>query len=856
MVNPVGGPNAVSDNQYDPRKATIADYSAAIQDFNKQDYKGSYANFKSVLKIDKVFAQQHPEVYYYLGLAAEYSGHTDAKGYLQTFCKLKTAKPEMIKSAKSQIDLMDGQAAMRARDYPAAIKSYESAIKLEPRLKSALSKTIMQLKGQIFIAKANAAYKKNDTEGMLKNYEAAAKADPAMAPRLAGTITQLQASKKWQSEQPEVNKVMKEAQDAAYTQADGTPGHPEKAITMLQGLLAKYPDVKKNMPSIYYTMSNYAWMDANTDQARSFFDKFEPHVSSIPVKGNEQFLAGVAYFKSQISGSLHDLTNWQTYAANWLGEHTPISSNFWNQNVLSGFAGIMPSGGYYKGGGKHPALWSYKKEGDTDAIGQVNDQIKDLRDSKAGKSPEERQNIDSQIDGLQKQKSRIENAGPDYKEDQTYAKDAAAKTERAKRGGFHMARTVRTGDDKNLSDDERAAAAAKGEVHGEGEGAAADPSGPGYWNLGTTLKNATATYKTFGEISQSKPMYLQKGGTGMAAHSMSLTGGVNALNVGARLFNMVYGGGTAAGAGGHYMYGAQARADLIDEGYDLNYAGGDTKIGGQDFDSGQGSGLATGGISEAAAIGTQADAQGGLSVGTHGAHIGTSGGVFAGAQASGQVSANLLGEGGFAMAQGWAGVGAKLNADLSISASRIHFDLGIGAALGIGGYIQISANINLSAMGRDLAAIYGGGTHHDFGGMVKRAGDLAADAASAGASMVGHMADEGSKMINAAQDKLSGVVDQDMFHAHNAKEWFTGAAAGVGEVAADAAEEVAEPALDVAKGLGTAVSTVAHVGDDLLHGDFKEAGADIGKGVVDVGEDVYSGIKSVWHGIKDFFHGW
>lgn len=894
MVNPVGGTNPVSENNYDPSQKTLTDYNTAISDLNANppNYPGAYAAFKDILDHDKIFPTQHPEIYYYAGLAAEYSGDPSAMGnaklYLQEYLKVPKPDPDMLKSAKGQIDMIDGQDAMNSNDYPAALAAFQKACVDDPSLSSGLQSTIGQIKGQIDIQNADAAQQQGDLAGMIKWYEQAAQDCPSMAPELASTITQLKAE---QSENQAVNALMSQAQNnpdpnqaietlqsiyaqypdtvknvpsiaimIAQNQAhlvmnppNGAQGHPEEAIAILQAVCNEHPNtVMQQFPSMYYTMAQYAWGSGHVEQAKAYFAKFEPTISSIPVQGNEQFLAAVAYFNQQLNGANSKMANWATYAADWLGQHTPVKTEWWLNNVLGAAQGVMfnTDGMNHINAksrfGKHAFIYHQHQQGSSNELESLKEQLRNVNKALANeRDPQKLEALRGQVSQLTEEIKSVKNAQDKGFENLTPENQTARTETRSYQNGINRKTTIQTADSEDTKD-------AAGNVTAKGEGAIDDPSGPGFWGLGTTLQQAQACYKTFGTVNttlvQSNP------DAGLADYTVQASGGVNALNAEERLFNMCYGGPTAAGLGIHDMYGAQARADLVDEQYGLSYFGGDTTIGGQTFSVAGYNALATGSASESGAIGAQVDAHGGASLGTHGVDLAGNTGAFAGAQASGQVAGNILGQGGFVMGQAWAGVGAKLNANVGYTSGNLHFTFGVGAALGVGGYLQLSGNLNFEAMGQEVAAIYGTG-NHSFVGMASRTGELAGDGVSATGAMVEHTAKDVDSLVGKAQDYLAANAANNVFHADNAKQFFTGVGEGVGELATDAAD-IAAPefavGIQAAKQIGKLASDV---GSDIAHGEIgdaiKDTVEDTAEGAWDIVKDT---AETAWHAVKNFFN--
>lgn len=88
-------------------------------------------------------------------------------------------------------------------------------------------------------------------------------------------------------------------------------------------------------------------------------------------------------------------------------------------------------------------------------------------------------------------------------------------------------------------------------------------------------------------------------------------------------------------------------------------------------------------------------------------HVSVGGEVFAGARASvqggaaatinGQQVAEVHGK-----AEGWAGVGAKADLDVGFKNGKLNFDVDFGAALGIGGAVDLGFSVDVGAIGKGI----------------------------------------------------------------------------------------------------------------------------------------------------------
>lgn len=816
MVNPVGGVGPVLENQYDPSQAGLAHYQAAINFFNEQNYLAAYQDFLGA-SLDRVLVSRNPEILYYLGLSAEYSGDPEigatARQFLEAYIQLPGANPETVNSAQAQIALLDAQTAQENNDLPGMLAAYEKAVALEPSLAPQLAGTIAQIKAQISLQHAEEAQQKNDIKAMLRYYRQAAAEDPTLAPQLQETIHQLEKQERWMEIQPEVDRFMQRSQDAMYP-PDGVKGDPEKAIEILEEAIQEYPEIKENMPSIYYTMAQYAWTAADVDAARKYFALFEPSISQIPVEGNEQFLAAVALFKnSNLEGN--PLANFTTYGANWLGHHLPFSPETWKDNVLSAAHGVMV--GHLRGPSGAKSYWESNQHthADTGALEKLETERKKLlkqRDST--KNPQKRLKLHEALNRNARQLERTQEAaraGGKTINPTAMDKMRGDHAKYSKQGKFHVVKT-------NVSVN-------RGTPQ---EGGGSQGHGPGYWGLGETLQREGASYKTFGKVNE----VLAEGGEGIKKYQISATGHTSFLNAEERVFKMVFGGKNAVGVGIQHMYGLQARVDALYADYGVQYAGGDLTVGGQNFSAENNNALAMGGTSaKVSAVTVQGDLHGGFDLGHKGMHVGANAGGFAGpAQATGDVSGSVLGQGGFMMAQAWVGLGGKINVDATVSSTGICLDLGIGAALGVGGYTSVLINLNLESLAQTLLAIYGD-SDHSMEGMLSRVGQLA----FSGVSAAGDLLERTGGGIASVSE---GAMDYIAQHAPMAPiGTLVPAAAGI--VVREAGRVISQVGGDFAKG---------DVG-----GGLKNLFVESGKGVVNTIVDT---AKVLGKTVKNFFSGW
>ncbi len=758
MVNPVGGASAVAGNQPNPNQQAAEDFNQAAGLLNKGEYAGAYELFSQILDSKNTdFIKQNPSIYYYTGLAADYSSHPEqAIKNFNTYIKLPNADATLVKSAKVQIDLMAASAAMSAKDpdYAGALASYQDAIKLDPSLHKDLQSTVSQLQGQIDLDNANQAQQQNDVTGMLKWYSQAALDDPELKSQLAPTINQLQGQLNFQNNiYPQVNAKIQEAYslnqpspgqvpDTAgairvlqgilteypnlsdycdpsmiyaplaqfEAQAVANPpvvdgnqfeGHPEEAVQILQSALQEHPGILQQDPSVYYRMAQYAWAAGHIDQARGFMQSFAPYQSQYQQAFQDP--TGPSEFAQQLSGSKSAvMENFQTYAANWIANHIHAgSSEWWQNNILGALGGVMPHVdgiNAYHSFGKRPLIYQRKTTAESDALRRIESERSRLYKERAHlDNPQNLAHNQAQLDALEQEESEIKAAREGKF---TPATDAESRS--SGKNFFDTHTVTKTTDSPSSEEEERA-------LQAKGLGSENDPMAPNYWGMGQTLDMAAATYKTVGEVSAANPYQFD---------DMQLSGQTNLLNAEARTYNMVYAGGSQVGFGVTAMRGAEARADLFDESYAANFQSNPDTIGGQQLT------LVNGGLSEYTSIGAQAAGHGGISAGTGGLGLSGAGSVFAGTQASAQSSLSFAGQGGYAMAQAWAGVGAKIHADASLSWKQgLHLDFGAGAALGVGGYAQVAVNLNLYAAGQDLVAATSSPT-----GLLKLVGDTETDA--------------------------------------------------------------------------------------------------------------------------------
>lgn len=450
-----------------------------------------------------------------------------------------------------------------------------------------------------------------------------------------------------------------------------------------------------------------------------------------------------------------------------------------------------------------------------------------------------------------------------------------------------------------------------------------NPYGPGWWGNGETLDHQQAAAfqwslgansdgkltsdwrGPFASTSKEDPtttgVSIYSGGEGTDKYNVNINGGVNIGNVEHRDYNMLFSGTTGAGYGYGGTFGTEARADLIDEQFGINYQGGDTTIGGQNINN-----LVTLNANESASVGTQIDGSAGLGFGYNkkdgiGAEINAAAGGFAGAQVSGMAGGSVDGVGMNVMGQAWAGVGAKFKADASYKGGKLSFDIGMGAALGVGGYVDENITFDFNAFGNEIKGVgtegvdlakkcmegmpdglkWLGATGGFISGTVYGAGQLAEKTGEAIIDAGGHLADIEANMQTGVEDFVGdkmhlGILGKLGVRAFAAttitpmtdlvgapKEFLNGIHKSVGEGFSDGWNDLVHGHL-VKAIVGAAASLVAapfkkQTWVDIGDGIKKAAGA-VANVAKTVGNAIVDGAKSVGkaiaNGAKKFFSGW
>ncbi len=182
-------------------------------------------------------------------------------------------------------------------------------------------------------------------------------------------------------------------------------------------------------------------------------------------------------------------------------------------------------------------------------------------------------------------------------------------------------------------------------------------------------------------------------------------------------------------------------------------------------------------------------------------HVSVGGEAFAGARASiqGSAAANINGTQVaevHAKAEGWAGAGVKANLDVGFKDGKLNFDMGFGAALGIGGSVDWGFSVDVGAIGKGIAGGLG----------------------------------------NVAMLALSGF-DLDRTLAVTGR-----AAEQIGRNLANAFDKVDDKIEDIAKGAGRAVSRAA----DQIADKVEDAAKDVGKAVGNAAKDVGNFFKKIF----------
>jgi hypothetical protein len=190
----------------------------------------------------------------------------------------------------------------------------------------------------------------------------------------------------------------------------------------------------------------------------------------------------------------------------------------------------------------------------------------------------------------------------------------------------------------------------------------------------------------------------------------------------------------------------------------INYSAGTTTIGNTKIDN-------LFGVSAMgqASIGVQADANIGAVASKDKVQLGGSIGAFAGAQASGMASINALGLGLNVNAQAWAGLGAKLTANASYEHGKLSFNLGVGAALEYGAYVELGVSVDFNQIANMIKGIGEAGVNmaEDWGKTAPGVGHVAgfvAGVTGGAAQLVADTAGSIGKTSEAVGDLLNKTV--------------------------------------------------------------------------------------------------
>ena len=284
--------------------------------------------------------------------------NNDLEGMITAYEKAGKDDPSMAPSLKSTIDQLKGQKAQQAGNIDQAIKFYEQAIKDDPKTPQP------QLQSTIYQLKAGQAGNQGNYAQCIQYYQQAIEADPNQATQLKAAIEQTQVSE-------DVNNALQKAQSLFYPpqgtgqtgdQAgaisvllgilqkypnlsqynvdpstvyaplaqdeasmvmytpDGTQGHPEEAVRILQSAISEHPGVLNADPSILYRTAQYAWAAGHIDQARDLFNQFQPYQAQYEQSYGDT--TGPAAFNEQLSGNAQAvMSNFSTYASNWISKH-------------------------------------------------------------------------------------------------------------------------------------------------------------------------------------------------------------------------------------------------------------------------------------------------------------------------------------------------------------------------------------------------------------------------------------------------------------------------------------------------------------------------------------------------------
>lgn len=171
-------------------------------------------------------------------------------------------------------------------------------------------------------------------------------------------------------------------------------------------------------------------------------------------------------------------------------------------------------------------------------------------------------------------------------------------------------------------------------------------------------------------------------------------------------------------------------------------------------------------------------------------HVSVGGEAFAGARASieGSAAANINGTQVAEVhgkAEGWAGAGIKGNIDIGFKDGKLNFDMGFGAALGIGGSVDWGFSIDVGAIGKGIAGGLGNVAMLALSGFDL---DRTLAVTERAAQQIGRNL---ANAFDKVDDKLEDIAKD------------------AGKAVSRAADQIADKVEDIAKDAGKAVSNAA-----------------------------------------------
>ncbi|MDA0712480.1 MAG: hypothetical protein O2897_00630, partial [bacterium] len=273
----VTGDKGTTDISSSPGYAAL---TSAEQMFKDSKYSDAYKLFDQALQQDPTLASSWPDIYYNMGVAAEYSNdpalllkaQENFEKYLKTDgvdAKTKAWIDNELKTGiPSQIALQKAGADYDKKDYDAAFKEYQNALKADPTLSERWPTILYQLGSSAEDAKDTAT---NKLAGdYYKQYLKVPNNDDKQ------TIDWVTKEIVYLGQKDSLDAAVEKASDEMNKESE-----PDSAEKILKQAIEQNPEAAKRQPDVYFTVASYAYAATDISTANDYLDLAESAMNEI-----------------------------------------------------------------------------------------------------------------------------------------------------------------------------------------------------------------------------------------------------------------------------------------------------------------------------------------------------------------------------------------------------------------------------------------------------------------------------------------------------------------------------------------------------------------------------------------------